>query len=212
MKFRIFGRVFYIRPGVKYSIIVVLACVFAFAGYFIKNNKKTEPTLLPIQTKISTVSKDTDVTPSPPSEISVYVVGAVRNPGVFTLPKGSLIEHAVQAAGGFTEDSDREAVNLVYVINTNTMIRIPTKEDTDKNWLPGTETENGENPSTQSKVNINTAGLSQLCTLPGIGESTAQKIISYREKNGAFRSPEDIKNVSGIKDARYETIKDMICV
>ena len=211
MKFRIMGRVFYIRPWVKYGAISAAACILVFAGYFIKNGKETDISPSPLHTADLT-SKTAEITPSPALEVSVYVVGAVKNPGVFQLPKGCLVENAVQAAGGFTEDSDREAVNLVYVIDTNLMIRIPSIEDSDKNWLPGTENGNTAIPSSQSKININTAGIQQLCTLPGVGESTAQKIVNYRTENGPFQTPEEIKNISGIKEAKYEAIKDMICV
>ena len=78
--------------------------------------------------------------------------------------------------------------------------------------LVGTEIKSIENGGTDARVNINTADKEELMTLAGIGESKAEAIIAYREENGGFSSPEDIKNISGIKDGVYSKIKDSICV
>ena len=212
MNIRIFGRVIYIRPLLKYGIITAAVCIVACLGYFLKNGPASDFEPEPLQTAQLPTQEADNVSPSPIAEISVYIIGAIQNPGVIRLPRGSLVEQAVQAAGGFTEDSDREAVNLVHILNENTMLRIPSVTDSDKSFLPKTEEAPSGSTSAQGIININTATLQQLCTLPGIGESTAQKIIDYRTENGAFQSPEEIKNIRGIKDAKYESIKDFICV
>ena len=150
--------------------------------------------------------------------VLVYIVGEVRSPDVYALPAGSILLDLVQTAGGFTEKADKEAVNLAYPLQNNMMIRIPALTDQDKSWL----TDEGQKipagggsaqvSAAPQKVNINTAGIEELCTLPGIGEATAQKIVEYRTKNGPFKSIEEITNVSGIKNSRYEQIKEKITV
>lgn len=135
--------------------------------------------------------------------IRVYVCGAVLNPGVVEIPQGSRVEDALQAAGGFGADAGREAVNLADWVSDGQKLYFPTADEAES----ATEAE-----ETRGLVNINTADVATLCTLPGIGESRAQDIISYREANGSFASCEDIMKVSGIKTAAYEKIRDKITV
>ncbi len=137
--------------------------------------------------------------------IRVYVCGAVRNPGVVEIPKGSRVEDALQAAGGFGADAGREAVNLADWVSDGQKLYFPTEAE-------AVEESVAEAEGTSGLVNINTADVATLCTLPGIGESRAQDIISYREANGSFTSCEDIMKVSGIKTAAYEKIRDKITV
>lgn len=141
----------------------------------------------------------------PPEVIRVYVCGAVAVPGVVEIPAGSRAEDALRAAGGFAEEAAPAAVNLADWVLDGQMLYFPTKEEAEEQKAQDTE-------STSDLVNINTAGMELLCTLPGIGESRALDIISYREANGAFASCEDIMNVPGIKSAVYEKIKDKITV
>lgn len=154
-------------------------------------------------------------------QICVYVCGAVHNPGVVTLEAESRVEAALQAAGGFTQDADRDYINLAAWVKDGAQIYFPTEEETQALTVGGQvlAAEAGAavgnmNPSDEEngKVNINTAGQNVLCTLPGIGEARALDIITYRENNGAFRITEDIMKVSGIKTSVYEKIKDKITV
>lgn len=160
--------------------------------------------------------------------IVVHVVGEVNSPGVVTLNEGARIIDAINAAGGKTEDADLSKVNLAYVIEDGVQIYIPSitetakiseseqkeikyiREDAGEGIILTTASE--EKDEKQLKVNINTANLEKLQTLPGVGESTAQKIIEYREKNGKFTKIEDIKNVSGIGDSKYNSLKDNITI
>lgn len=151
-------------------------------------------------------------------QICVYVCGAVHNPGVVTLRADSRVEAALQAAGGFTQDADRDYVNLADWVKDGAQIYFPTEEET-KALTAGVQSQAEIGAGSAivfgeeyDKVNINTAGQSELCTLPGIGEARALDIISYRERNGAFRTTEDIMKVSGIKNSVYEKIKDKITV
>ena len=147
--------------------------------------------------------------PAPEEEIVVYLCGAVKNPGVYTLKAGSRINDAVEAAGGFLEDAAEAAVNLAAKLADADMIYIPTKEEAELEYSLNISTDGS---AQDSLVNINTADLNTLCSLPGIGESRARDIIIYREKNGDFQKTEDIMRVSGIKTSLYEKISDMISV
>ena len=159
--------------------------------------------------------------------LSVYVVGCVSNPSVVKIPDGSIVADAVEAAGGITDDADIESINMAYPVSDNMMITVPSKnavpnaapQDEYIITLPpkaasgvaeNSDTEESTIESTNVLVNINTADISDLCTLPGIGESTAKKIIAYREEHGLFEHIEDIMNISGIKESRFNSIKDMI--
>ncbi len=137
--------------------------------------------------------------------IRVYVCGAVANPGVVEIPQGSRVEDALEAAGGFGAEAGREAVNLADWVSDGQKLYFPKEGE-------AVEEPQAQADSASGLVNINTADVAALCTLPGIGESRARDIISYREANGGFQACEDIMKVSGIKTAAYEKIKDKITV
>jgi competence protein ComEA len=150
--------------------------------------------------------------------ICVHICGAVVSPGVYEITQGSRVYEAVMAAGGYRDDADEDYVNQALVLNDSDKLVIPTLADTEAMVIPsdGKVREFGVgsgDPKTESgKVNINTAGVEELCTLSGIGEARAKVIISYRDSNGPFGSIEDIMNVSGIKQASFDRIKNDICV
>lgn len=137
--------------------------------------------------------------------ILVHVCGAVRNPGVVSLPEGSRAEDALLAAGGFAENASQDYVNLAGYVNDGEKLYFPTREEAVEGVKDPSETGDG-------RVNINTADVAALCTLPGIGESRARDIIAYREAQGVFESCEDIMKVSGIKASVYSKISDRIKV
>ena len=145
------------------------------------------------------------------SGIYVYICGAVKNPGVYELEKGSRVYQLVDAAGGLNEDADDRSVNLAETITDGQMVRI----------LSVTEAEGGSEQefanyasgiTTDGKVNINTASEEELMSLSGIGQTKADGIIAYREEHGAFRNTEEIMQVSGIGESTYEKIKKDITV
>lgn len=145
-------------------------------------------------------------------EICVYVCGAVQKPGVFQLPSGSRVFEAIEQAGGLREDAAFAAVNQAAVLEDGMQVTVPTQEEVksgaaDGNW---NMSENGE--TKEQRVNINTATAEELKTLPGIGDAKAADIIEYRQSTGGFQTIEEIKNISGIKDAVFEKIKDKIVV
>lgn len=169
------------------------------------------------------ISGTTSETSAEPRELYVHVCGAVANPGVYVLPEGSRVVDAVMAAGGTTADASGEALNQALAVTDGMQVYVPNTEEAEQfqDWIHtgemSSQTGNsGGSASTGTdsagKVNINTADVSTLCTLPGIGESRAASIVAYREEHGGFSSIEDIMKVSGIKDAAFGKIKDKICV
>lgn len=152
--------------------------------------------------------------------VVVHMTGCVKNPGVVKLKEGSRIEDAIEAAGGLTDDADISNVNLAYVLDDGSKIKIPSvneigKDDSYISEESGADVILNENTGGVEKssiVNINKASEVELQTLPGIGASLAGRIIEYRETNGKFKSIEDIKNVSGIGEAKFDSIKDFITV
>lgn len=154
-------------------------------------------------------------------KVVIHVVGEVNSPGVVTLEEGARIIDAINAAGGKTEEADLSKINLAYVVEDGTQIYIPRiNENLNQVELISTEAgqsvvinnSNINEEENNTKVNINTANKEKLETLPGIGETTAQKIIDYREQNGKFTKIEDLQNVSGIGEAKFNSLKDKITV
>lgn len=160
--------------------------------------------------QISGNRKETSLT----ENIFVYVCGAVRSPGVYELPEHARVYEAIEAAGGLREDADSLHTNQAKILTDGEQITVLTQEEAKK--ASGTAAADG-NPEQGSGtsgavVNINTAGVNELTSLSGIGESRANDIISYREEHGPFQKTEDIMKVAGIKTALYTKIKDHICV
>jgi len=155
-----------------------------------------------------------------PASIFVYVCGAVEKPGVYELFEGGRVVDAVEAAGGFLETADKTYVNLAALLDDGIKLYIPTMQETMESAALQVETFDKESTSLGSDsagagsglININSATRDELTALPGIGNATAEKIISYREQHGAFKAIEDIMNVSGIKDKLFSKIKDHITV
>ncbi len=141
------------------------------------------------------------------TEIKVDIEGAVESPGVYTFSQGDRVEDAILAARP-KEDADlsKIEVSLASKLIDEQRIIVPTKGGTIQEVLGSSES------SSEGKININAASISELDTLSGIGEVTAQKIIDYRKTNGRFNSIEDIKNVRGIGEKKFEDMKDYITV
>ena len=137
----------------------------------------------------------------------IHICGAVNYPGVYEFPEDARIYQAVEMAGGFTAEADTEYLNMAEPLTDGMKIYIPTLEETMEMKAEQESLENAD-----EKVNLNAAGLSELCTLPGIGEAKAKSIIAYREQIGKFDSIEQIMDVEGIKEGLFYKIKDSIKV
>ena len=150
-------------------------------------------------------------------KIIVHITGAIEKEGVVEIEEGSRIADVIENAGGVSKEADLSKINLAYEVSDGQKIYVPSI--TDEETIDTIQEDAGENIIEDSrintiseKVNINTANQTELETLNGIGPSTALKIINYRKQNGYFQNIEDIKNVPGIGEAKFESIKQDICI
>ena len=188
-------------------------------------NRKAEPSAGSTdRTELSDASSEEAKT------LVVHICGAVSAPGVYELPAGSRIIDAVEAGGGFLPEADEACCNLaeeivdgcqIYIMTktescadgqTEKKAGIQTSPDSDMQTTDRNARSNSAPALENGLVNLNTADVAALMTLPGIGESRAKAIISYREQHGAFAKIEDIMKISGIKQAAFSKIKDKITV
>lgn len=157
-------------------------------------------------------------------KIIVHVSGAVKNEGIVELEEGARVANAIEKVGGVRDDAYTKDINYALKLEDGMKIYVPTieeakqeKEEVNINSessnyiISSNNTKTNENSNGQ-KVNINNADESELDELPGVGPSTAQKIIQYRKENGKFKSIDELKNVSGIGESKFQKIKDLICV
>ncbi|MBC7262248.1 MAG: ComEA family DNA-binding protein [Chloroflexi bacterium] len=164
---------------------------------------------------ITPPAAQTRVPTATPGPILVYVSGAVASPGVYAIPWDSRVEQAVYAAGGALAEADLVRVNLAQRVYDEQQIYVPYKNEQATPILPTTVPRvisSGMSSAPGQKININTASAGELETLPGIGPTLAQRIVDYRQSNGSFQRPEDIKKVKGIGDGIFAQIKDLITV
>ena len=210
----------------KIIISIVIIIIFSLFLIYVYQNLYVDDSEIILSNNINDVTLNTneiDVKEEKNNEekVVVHVIGEVNNPGVVTLPEGSRIIDAINKAGGKTEEADLSKINLAFIVEDGTQIYIPRiNENLNQVNLISDgagigviiNDSNLEENELEVKVNINTANKEKLETLPGIGETTAQKIIDYREANGKFKTIEDIKNVNGIGEAKYESLKDKITV
>lgn len=152
-------------------------------------------------------NEDTFIVSNPPTYnetskmLLIDLKGAVRLPNVYSVEEGTILNELINLAGGLEANADVSKINLAFVLSENQMITIPYK------------IENGsDNDDSSGLININTASVDELCTLPGIGTSKANNIINYRNSNGYFITIEEIKKVSGIGEELFNKIKAYICV
>ena len=156
------------------------------------------------------------VAPSPsPSEVVVHVAGWVRHPGVFRLHQGDRVIDAIRRAGGARRDADLRSLNLAALLSDGQQIVVVRRGQSATGISGGSTISGGGTGSggaSSDVVNLNTATLDEIESLPGIGPVLAQRIVDYREQNGPFRTVEDLLNVSGIGDKRFADLKPHITV
>lgn len=212
------------------KIFILIAIFFIGGGYYFyyKFNANEDETfqvdkefiMYGIDNNQNLCNENNVANESQKDKIIIHIMGEVINEGIVEIPEGARIIDAVNKAGGFSECADTSKINLAYVLKDGQKVIIPSIYDVDKQAeLVSSGSGNGIIDETQSSndiknglVNLNTATKQELQTLPGIGESTAEKIINYRDENGNFNDIDDIKNVSGIGDSKFNSIKDMITV
>lgn len=141
--------------------------------------------------------------PTPRSAMAyVHVAGAVARPGLYAVPSGARVVDAVAAAGGFTPDAAQAAVNLARTVQDGEQLLVPV---VGASPVPGSSLQDG-------RVNVNTADATALDTLPGIGPAIAERIVSWREKNGPFASVDDLLSVPGIGERMLATLRELVSV
>lgn len=221
----------------KFPIIVVLVFGLIFGWNTFKPKQITptpeplleisEPTeivaLEPTESITQTVSL---ILPTPTrSVIAVYVSGAVNQPGVYRLYEGARIDDAIYLAGGMTADADPIRINLAARVHDEQQVYVARRDEVLPNFLdqtnptdPPASNESEQTPESPpasnktGKININTATLAELDSLPRIGPATAQRIIDYRTSNGKFATIEDLQNVKGIGAGTFADLKALISV
>jgi len=146
------------------------------------------------------------------AKIKIYITGEVVSPGVYELEENSRVEDAIHAAGGLTEKAVLTNVNLAYVLEDAAKIYIPNSNDDEDTGIISSEISSSTPSNKNQKININKANAQDLESVPGIGPSTAEKIVTYRNENGKFSSIDDLKNVTGIGEKKFESIKDYISI
>lgn len=197
-------------------IILIIFVVFLTVGYFNSrpaNTKNSEDVFKQKTYDIeSKESKESNKSSSKSSgNITVYVNGEVKKPGVYVLKNDSRIEDLIKVSGGFADDADTYKLNLAKKLKDEDYICVDKKQSSgsDDKTVPQNSS---SGLSADGKININKSSKEELKKVPGVGDVTAQKIIEYREKNGDFSSIEDIKKVGRIGDKTFEKIKDKIDV
>ncbi len=192
------------------AIIILCSALSLFVGgavvYFTLHRQSSTPVI--VSTPLPTSTPPYTPTPAP---IRVYVSGAVRMPAVYKLPLGSIVQDAVNAAGGPTSDADLEHINLAEELCDQQQVYVPRRGETN----PPPPVSGGDPASRNQEetlVNINTAPAAELEILPRIGPALAGRIVEYREANGPFETIEQIQNVPGIGSATFEGLRDLIAV
>lgn len=208
-------------------MIVAAVLLHTFKGEFgrdtvgVSSVPAMEETIDASQAKSITEPQRVTSTPSLPSEWIVHITGAVKKPGVYKVPCDSRVYTALEAAGGFSEKADPEAVNLAAKLADGVQIHFPAKGERQQNTsaappavsqkLSAAPTQ-GTAAQPQNPVNINTATQKELETLKGIGTKMAKSIIEYRAVNGNFARIEDLMLVKGIGAKKFDALKGMVTV
>jgi len=198
-----------------YLLVVLLAIAFIFwftacrgPASQISLNSPTVQTEQNVPTEQTEPEKTAtqEKTPRQPEAIVVDVEGAVKHPGVYEMKQGDRVVDVVKKAGGLTKEADPAQINLAKKLTDEMQIYIPKEGESGR----GMATTDTGGTAEGGKININTATVDELQTIPGIGPAKASAIIEYREKNGPFKKVEDLDNVSGIGEKTLEHIKDKI--
>lgn len=191
-------------PMYKKSLLVLLVIALFSAGitYYRLNNQDIDI--------IDNEEELTDNTPN--SIITVYVSGEVNKPGLIQIDSNARVSDAITACGNFTPLADKNAINLAQKLSDGTHIQVPTIKNSANTTSSTNNSSNSPNDKSNDLVNINTATKEELDTLPGVGPATAEKILNYRQEHGNFQSIEDLKNVKGIGEAKFNKLQDKISI
>lgn len=205
-----------INKKIIFIIIIISGIIYGIFNYFTQNMNKENLENISQDIIINNQTENTTEENNNQEKIVIHITGAICNEGIYELEENSRIADAVKMAGGLKDDADLKQINLAYVLEDGMKINIPSKNENTNEDSNNTESYitkenlNSSNNNKISKVNINSATQTELETLPGIGPSTALKIINYRKEKGKFNKIEDIKNVNGIGENKFNKIKEFI--
>lgn len=191
------------------KLLIICILILSACGYFFLYIQEEKNKNILIESETIQIEEQ-EIIEEKAVKIYVDIAGEIMNPGMYCVEEGSRVNDLIIIAGGVTKDANLENVNLAYVLTDGIKITIPNKNDKNNKNIIQTSLIN--NVKTNGIVNINQADINELMSLVGIGESTAEKIIEYRNLNGNFKKKEEIKNVSGIGESKYSKIKDKITV
>jgi competence protein ComEA len=193
------------KQRVLQAVFLSIVGIIAFVVIYVIL-KRPEPASPPLVITLQPRPTEEPATPTP-ATINVYVSGAVNKPDVYTLPLNAIVKDAIAAAGGATAEADLDRINLAMHLADQMQVYVPHKGETAP--LP----KGGSTPGVPTdKINLNTATIEELDTLPGIGPSIAKAIIDYRTQHGPFKTIEEVNDVKGIGEALFAKIKDSITV
>ncbi|MGG4451000.1 helix-hairpin-helix domain-containing protein [Brevibacillus porteri] len=188
----------------------------AYAASNLETKELTDnsATAQPAKSKKATPEKEKDKEPPPPP-LYVDVKGQVKNPGLYQFESGTRVANAIEKAGGALPNADLVQINLAAPLTDGAALVIPLKGATapvsSSIGLVQSAT-NGSTTGASSAINLNTATVEELMSLPGIGEARAKAIVDYRSKQGTFRSTDDLKQIEGIGEKMFARIKDRLVV
>lgn len=198
--------------------IIVLLIIVSISICYVLNNKHESYENIYINNDIMNESLQDIIISEEIEKIKIHIIGEVKNPGIYELEAGSRIQDAIIVAGGETENAALDEVNLAYEIEDGQKICIPSifqevnayiYNDSGTNVIVNNENDVRGN---SVKVDINKASSEDLQQIKGVGPALAEKIISYREQNGKFKNIEELKNVSGIGEKKYETLVEYVTI
>jgi competence protein ComEA len=202
------------KKQIAIGIVIVVGMVAIIGYYFYTTLKSDDDTIEIVATNtVEEEKKEETEDKEEATQIIVHIAGEVANAGIIKIEEGARIADVIEKAGGLTEQADITNINLAYPVEDGQKITIPKVgqvENSEQEYITTGSGTNDDNATTNStsKININKATSEELQTLSGIGESTAEKIINYRKENGDFKQIEDIKNVPGIGDSKFNiTVK-----
>ncbi|MDM8527885.1 helix-hairpin-helix domain-containing protein [Anaerolineales bacterium HSG24] len=207
-------------------IIFILLLMLVVAGMSLFYLQQPSQEVIDIRAPEATATVTDTPTPEPtatstPAPVRVYITGAVENPDVYFLPQGSIIKDIIALAGGLTADAvDISQFNQALELQDQQHIHIPRRDEENEppviqDGIKKVEEANADEPEQSTSpelVDLNTASLETLDTLPSVGPAIAQRIINYRETQGGFKTIEQITEVSGIGEVTFVKIKHLITV
>lgn len=195
-----------IKRGLK--IVLIVALIIIFVKVMNTDFFNTSDDGITVQKAYDSSAKDSlnDESDEDGGFIYTHITGEIKKPGVYKMKAGTRMDDLVKEAGGLTDDADINQINLSEKLVDEERIIVPSKSGSSEEGITSAAID-----AKTKKININKASLSELMTLPGVGEKTAQKFIDYREQK-KFKKIEDVMNIEGVGENKFKNIKDYISV